>query len=142
YLSDRPLQFLGIFMLLSLPSAYRTARIAGEMKRDFVADPTVPPPLDDSIPNPIAQQIITRLKSSTARQLPAKVLAQQTLTIYETLATRTPGWGATIGFSLLHGASFVIALVLLIALVVGQREDFSKIANRARYAPRHSVSVA
>src|SRR4029079_17964269 len=80
--------------------------------------------------------------------VPAKVLAQHTLSIYELIATRPPGWLATLAFSGVHGFAVLSTVVLLAILVVGQvggpnawRAARSAM-NRTISVPKHALSVA
>ena len=59
--------------------------------------------------------------------------------MYETLATRPPSIAASIGFVFLHGASFVVALVLLVILAIPQSTDLMNIVAASANNPRYSI---
>lgn len=137
--SDKMLLYLGIFMLVGVPAAFRIARIAADLRREGV----VPPANDDgNIPTDVAQRIIERLRGGSKRKVAAKITAQQTLTVYETIVSRPPGWLATIAFTVVHLGAIVIAVGLLAVLFVGRTGSFRTIMDRARVMPTHAVDPA
>jgi hypothetical protein len=133
--------FIGISILLGIPLALRTARLAAALRREgFV------PPQSEShtVPPDIAQVIITRIKASFPKAVSgnSKNVAQHTLSVYETLCTRPPGWGATIGFTLLHGVAFVLAIGVALALTIAQNTPLGRFARAAAAQPKHAIAVA
>lgn len=109
------LPFVGVLMLVALPLAYRTARIAAGLKQQGFS-----PVSDDDqrIPPATAQAIIAEIKKSSPGQQSNKTVAQQVLQIFEILNARPPGWGATIGLLFVQGASITVALVFGLAFYV------------------------
>src|SRR3954465_8991693 len=99
FTQSKILMYLGIPMLLGIPAAYRTARLAAELKqRGFPPSP----PEEQSIPAASADVIISEIKKSSSEPQSTKKVAQQTLQIFETINARPPGWAATFGLLFIH----------------------------------------
>lgn len=113
------LTYLAIPMLVSIPFSFRMARIAAELRKRGL--PPVSPD-DQSIPPETAQAIIAELKKATPGKQSTKMLAQQTLQIFETLNARPPGWAATGGLLLGHLASIAMAGIMVV-LIFAARES-------------------
>jgi len=171
---DRILLYLGLFMLWVVPMAYKSARIAVELRGQGFNPRGAPAPLatpaaapttgslpyasaaaapqpaaaltglparpivtpggpvtapadfgECSIPPAAAETIIERVQARFPRLKSPRNIAEMTLRVYESLATRPPGIVASIAFLLLYGASFLIALVLLALIVVGRQGGFA-----------------
>jgi Zn-dependent protease len=137
----RVVLFLGILMLLSIPLALRTGRIAGRLKREGFVPPTSE---SQSIPPELAQVIITRIKTDFPKNVAAnnKIVAQNAMTVYETLCNRPPGVGATIGFTLLHGGAFVVALGVAVVLLLAQTGRLNGFGRPAIAQPKHAISAS
>jgi hypothetical protein len=90
----------------------------------------------------MAQAIITRLKSTSIKGIKPnnKTLAQNALTVYESICARPPGWLATIGFGVLHAGSVVVALVLGLVLMFARGGTFAEFARAAAQQPQHRIS--
>ena len=88
------LTFLGIPMLLSIPMNYRMGRTAAELRKRGL-----PPVSEDAqtIPPETAQAIITEVKKTMPKGRTSRMVADQTLQIFEMLNARPPGWIASIG---------------------------------------------
>jgi Zn-dependent protease len=182
---DKILLYLGLFMLIGAPVAYKVARIAMELRRQgfgpdglaaaaepqgvggellatpiggpaetvarTMAMPGVPPvpfaaPLPDpwaaeqeTIPEPVADAIIEQTQTRFPRVKTSKQIAELTLRVYETLATRPPGIAASLGFAFVHGAAFVVALVLLVMLVIPQSDDLMELLAASAVNPTRSI---
>jgi Zn-dependent protease len=130
-LHSKILTYLGIPMLLSIPISFRMARIAAELKKRGL--PPVSPD-DQNIPPETARAIITELKKATPGKQSTKMLAQQTLQIFETLNARPPGWAATGGLLLGHLASIATAGILVILIIAARQsrlfEPFSAVTRQ------------
>lgn len=118
-LHSKLLTYLSIPMLISIPISFRMARIAAELKKRGL--PPVSPD-DQSIPPETAQAIITELKKATPGKQSTKLLAQQTLQIFETLNARPPGWAATGGLLVGHLAGIAMAGIMIV-LIFAARES-------------------
>ncbi len=198
---DRVLLMLGIFMLVSVPTAYKVAKISSELRGQGLGPNRRPPaatPMDaaalvpahswdsfaipmarqplasssptaapsrawpaaalpagpavsepaglsqaaeQSIPQFVAETIIDRVCERFPRLKNPKQIAAMTARIYENLATRPPGIAASIGFALLHGASFVTALVLVVVLALPQLMSWSDV-GLAAVDPKYVVDPA
>lgn len=134
--------FLGIATLISVPAAYRTARIAHELR--LAGLPSVSPD-SQTIPIDIAQVIIDRVRQAFPAKTGNKMIAQHTLNVYETINARPPGWPATIGFGAVHGGAFVVSLIMVAVFVFAQqpgglsRGGFARMASRAAMTPKTAL---
>jgi Zn-dependent protease len=137
FMQNKILMYLGIPMLISIPAAYRTARIAAELKQRNL--PPVPPE-EQNIPAATAEAIIGEIKRSTTKPQSNKMMAQQALQIFETINAHPPGWVATIGLLFAHLASFGLAAVFALAFVIAQRGDLRDIFANAAFLPKHSLA--
>jgi Zn-dependent protease len=132
------LPFIGFLMLVSLPIAYRNARIAAALKqRGF------PPISDDDqrIPPATARAIIAEVKKSSPQWQSNKAVAQQVLQIFETLNARPPGWGASISLLFVQGVSVAMALVFGLAFFVAQTGSLLNFIAAAAAQPKHSLDL-
>jgi hypothetical protein len=128
--------YLGIPMLIGIPVAYRTARLAAELnQRGF---PPAPPE-EQNIPAASADVIISEIKRSSPKPQSNKMVAQQTLQIFETINARPPGWAATFGLLFVHAASLAAAAIFAIAFLVVQRGDLRDIFANAASLPKHAL---
>jgi Zn-dependent protease len=105
---DAQLLFIvGAFSLMALRASLKMANVTEkirEQKLPMLAEDR------ESIPPDTANQIITQLKEKFTKGSSTKLLAQQTLTIFETLNQKPPGWMASISLLALHGGAFLVAM--------------------------------
>jgi Zn-dependent protease len=133
------LRYLGIATLVSIPVAFRLGRIGQNLRRENV----VPPPSDDStIERKTAQIVITKVREEFPKGFRAntKITARNSLSVYEALCTRPPGWLATIGFGILQFGSMAAALVLVIAVMIAQNGGVAGFLRQAVVAPHTPIS--
>ena len=138
FLHTKILPYLGILMLIGVPAAYRVARIATELKKRDL--PAVSED-DQTIPPATAQTIIGELKQAAGRPQATKIVAQQTLQIFETLNARPPGWGATLGLLFVHAMSFGVAVVFAFVFIIAQRGDLWSLVANASMMPKHKLAA-
>jgi len=131
------LMYLGIPILMGIPTAYRTARIAAELKRRGL--PPVPPD-DQNIPAETANAIIAEIQKSSTKPQSNKTIAQQVLQIFETINAHPPVWPATVGLLFVHLASLALAAVFAFTFVVAQRGDFASLLANAAFMPKHTLA--
>jgi hypothetical protein len=134
-IGDRFLIIFPIVVAISIPQAIRVARVTQEMRR------TLPTPIATNdthgIPPRIASQIIAMLKNGTKRPVPTKILATQTLDVFEAISTPSPSWGTTIGLGSLHVASIGVAVVSSVLLAfIAQRNQLPSLADLRNVYPR------
>jgi Zn-dependent protease len=134
--NDKILMYLGIPMLIGIPAAYRVARITRTMR-----ERGVPPasPDDQTIPTETAVTIIDELKKALPKGYSNKMLAQQTLQIFENMNSRPPGWLASLGLFFVYFASLGMAGVFAMVLVVGQRTDLQALLASAAVQPKRPL---
>jgi Zn-dependent protease len=131
------LMYLGIPMLIGIPAAYRMARVVTTLRRRGVPLASAD---DQTIPTETAQTIIAELKQVLPKVHTTKMVADQTLQVFETLNARPPGWLATLGLLFVHFASVVMAIIFSAVLVVGQRGDFTKMLSAAGKIPKNKLA--
>ena len=128
--------YLGIPMLMGVPLAYRTAKIAAALKQRGL--PPVAPD-DQNIPAETANAIIAEIKKSNSKPQSNKTLAQQTLQIFETINAHPPRWAATTGLLFAHLATLGLAAVFALTFFIGQRADLRNLFTNAASLPKHSL---
>jgi Zn-dependent protease len=130
------LMFLSIPMFISIPATHRTARIATRLRERGIPPASAD---DQTVPPETAEAIIKELKQSNRNLTSDKMLAQQTLQIFETLNARPPGWAATIGLLFGHFTSLAMAVVFSLVLIVGQRGDLHAALANLKRLPKHAL---
>lgn len=133
---DKVLMYLGVFMALSLPTAYRLARITTTLRQRGLASAS---PDDQTISPDTAVAIIDELKAGSQQTRTNKTLAQQTLQIFETLNARPPGWVATVGLLLVYVTTLGMAAVFAGVFIVGQRGDFHDVPGTGSDQPQRPL---
>jgi len=130
------LAVIALGMILGLPRVHRIARIGRELRREGVA-----PAVDDGgLMSPVvADRIIERLKAGQDKPVHARLMAQQTISIFEDLNSKPPGWLASLGLLSVHVMSLVAAIVFAMVLVIAQRGPLKDFLRDAATAPRHAV---
>jgi len=121
---DRILLLLGVFMAMGLPAALKLARITTRLRKQGLPELSAD---SQSIPQITAEAIIGEVKAAFPKHHNAKMLAQHTLNVFESLNARPPGWLATIFYLGVHGASIAAALGFFMLLAVakgGNLESF------------------
>ncbi len=161
---DRILLYLGIFMGIGIPAAFKIGKLATDLRRRPiempeaasavalvpVAPPTLPyapdapmqPAVDEhAIPAPIAEAIIDHVMATFPKVKGAGRIASLTVQVYERLTNRPPGVVASIGFGFLHVGSFVAALLLLTMLTISQNPHFWEMNAARSINPTHVVEA-
>src|SRR5262249_41561863 len=85
---DKTLSYLGIFMAVSLPAAYKLARITRDLQKAGLEPVSTD---DQTIPAGTAEAIIEKVVEAFPKRTPTNVLAQHTLSVFESLNARPPG---------------------------------------------------
>ena len=136
-LGDRILLFVGIPLAITLPIAFKMARIANGLRSRGL-----PPalPNDSNIPVQTAQAIIGEVKKAFPKGLNNKSIAQYTAQIFETLNSRPPGWLATLGLLTVYGASLGLAAVFSFVFVIAEHGDVGGFLKAAAAQPKYSVA--
>ena len=132
---DWVLAFVAIPLAISLPLAYRTARIADKLRS---AGWTPQSSDDHTIPPVAAQSIIGEVRASFPSGLTNKNAAQITLNIFESLNARPPGWLASAALLFVHFGSFCAAAVACLIFMLAQRPVPPDAPKNA--APRPQIS--
>jgi Zn-dependent protease len=127
--------YVAIGLAIGLPLVLRLSKVAESMR-----NPPAPLPGDESdvIPPAVADTIISRLRSEQPKGVSNKMLAEQTLSVYETLAARPPGALATTGLLALHAGSFFAAVLFGAILLAGRfGGGWGNLVSAAAYQPQH-----
>ena len=137
-LNTRVLPYVGIVMLIGIPLSYRVARITDDLRKR-----QLPPVADDvqDIPTETADVIISEVRNATSKPQSTKVVAQQTLQIFEALNARQPGWAATIGLLFVHLSAIGAAVLFAVAFVLSQRGEFRDLLRNGATMPKHGLST-
>jgi Zn-dependent protease len=122
--------WLGVLVLIGLPSSYRLARLAGRLRRSGFPATS---PDEQTIPPEAAASILGELKQIQQRPCLPKHLASQTLSVFQKLNATPPG--------VLASAVLIAAyLGAGVGAIVGTRAVFAERAGRflsgAEYWPR------
>lgn len=117
FMQAKLLSFLAIPMLTSLPTAYRTARVAATIRRNGLPEVS-----DDTqaVPPATAGLIISEVKRAFPACQSSRLLAQLSLNVFELANARPPHWAATFGLLFVHGASVALAVVFGVLFVIGR----------------------
>jgi Zn-dependent protease len=129
--------WIGVALGLGLPLAFKLGKVVDQMRR---ADLPAPPLDTDRIPPETAQAIISALKAEQPAGISSKLLAQQTLSVYETLNARPPGAPATLALLAVHAGAFCVSIVFCFLLMVGKfGGGFDHFVSSALRQPEHSL---
>lgn len=131
-IGDLFLIFLGVAMLVAIPTVLRTGRIVHRLK-DELSTASVD---EQTIPTDTAERIIDEIEEDfPPTGLNDKLKAQMTLNIFQSLNTAAPGILGTLFLSAIHGGSMFCALVMMIVLVIGKHTGFNELMSVAASAP-------
>jgi Zn-dependent protease len=126
---DRWVIVIAVFMLLGLPVSIKVAQVVRDLRREGFMPAS---PDDQTIPPYAAEVIVAKLKSVMPANVSPKVLAQQTLQVFESLNARPPGVGASFAFVAVHVGSFLLALLVAALVYVNTHPGMF---DRARSRP-------
>jgi Zn-dependent protease len=113
--------YLGIFMLLTSPAAFRTAHVAHRLRARGISAVSAD---QRTIPPETAETIIDEIKSSLPGAHTNKTLAALTLNIFEKLNATAPSLGACVLLLAAYIGSLLFALVFA-GLVLVARSDLA-----------------
>ncbi|HEY7158106.1 MAG TPA: site-2 protease family protein [Gemmataceae bacterium] len=136
-LENRWIALIGILFLISLPASWRVARTAQRLRRKGVSALS---PDALSIPPPTARAILAELGAGKHNRMPANVLAQQVVRVFETLNARPPGVLASLALLGIHSAGFLGALVLAVVIVFAQRGALGRFSGPVAEPPPPSYA--
>lgn len=129
--SGRMLIPIIVIMTMALPVAFKLGKVTDDLRRQ--AAPPLPED-NDLIPPQTAQTIIAAVKEALPKNAGSKVVAQHTISVFETLNARPPGILVTLGLLVAHGGAFVLAIVFGVLLTInmhgGGLKDFFGAAVR------------
>jgi Zn-dependent protease len=111
---DKIMMYLGIVMLISLPTVWRTLKIQEKLTNE-----PLPLPADDLIPEAAIRKISKACQSANLPAANTSQLAATTIRVYEAINTRPTSWPATIGLWALHGGAVVVGIIGLIGYLAG-----------------------
>jgi Zn-dependent protease len=100
--------YLGIAILVGLPASYRIARVAGRLKASGLAAVS---PDAQTIPPETALAILREVKQTTKGLRSVKLLASQTLSVFQKLNATPPGVLASIALLLVYLGAGVAAFL-------------------------------
>jgi hypothetical protein len=121
---------------MTIPLTIRTAQIARTLRQEGIS-PTSPD--NQTIPRDVADKIITHLKAAAKTPVHNRILAQQTLQVFETLNTRPPGVLASLSLLTLHGITLAAAIVFATVFVVARQGSLPGFLQAAANRPHHKL---
>ena len=131
----RPFFVIAILMAIGIPVLFRLGKVTDQLRQAGLPPPA---PGEDQIPVATAQAIITALKANLPQATSNRMLAQNTITIFETLNARPPGVLATIALLALHGGTLLVAILMGLGLVFGQHNALGDFLRAAANQPNHT----
>jgi Zn-dependent protease len=137
-LKTKVFMYVAFGTFATLPFALKIGQVASQLRGERFEPLSAD---SQTIPPATAAAIITKLKASNKKPLNNKILAQQTLQVFETLNTRPPGWLASIGLMGVYLTSLAAALVFVMVFVVAQRGSLPEFLRAAANGPRHSLTA-
>lgn len=126
---------VAVAMLISLPISYRCAKIIDKLRRQ---GGVIISPDAKSVPNDVADKIISELRTGSVQNMNNKQLAQMTLQVFEGANARPPGWPASLFFLFVHGTAFLTAVIFSLVLVIGKTTDLGGFAMAAAMRPEQA----
>ena len=129
---DTPLKVLGGLMLVSLPAAYKLARITGELRKAGLERVS---PDDQTIPAATAEVIVERVAQAFPQRATNRVLAEHSLTVFEALNARPPGFLGSLGLAFVQGAGLLAAIVFAAVITVGRQASLGDLMAAAGAVP-------
>jgi Zn-dependent protease len=106
---------LAVVMLIATPTAWRLANIAHRLRKEGVSTVSTD---NETIPVPTALAILAAIRPVLPPQAAPKLLAPHVANVFGALNATPPGSLGTLAVLALHGGSFMIALVMSIAIMV------------------------
>ena len=131
------LAYLAIPMALTIPSAWKLAKITHNLRMRGVSPASED---DQTIPPQTAEVIIEEVKKAFPRMQTNKTLAQHTLNIFESLNARPPGWLASLAMLGTQLLSAVMVVVFTMVFVVGQPGSLHGFMDRRDPGPKTQLS--
>jgi len=108
---------IAALILLTVPFAWRLARVAYRLGQEGLVALS---PDAETIPTEDALIILAALRAVMPPQTPAKMLAQNIASVFETLNAVPPGVVGSVGLLAFHVGIFLMALVMTVLLSVAQ----------------------
>jgi Zn-dependent protease len=133
FTKDKILMYLSIPMLIGIPAAYRLARTTQTLRERGISPSSAD---DQTVPPETAAAIIDEMQKNLPRGHTNKMVAQQTLQIFELLNARPPSWLATGALLFAYIASLGMAIVFAGVLVVGERGNARNLFSNALSQPK------
>ncbi len=106
--------YLGIAMLVGLPTIWKTLKVQEKLTNE-----TLPAPTNDLIPVAAIREISKACQMANLPGVNTAQLAATTIRVYEAINTRPTSWPATIGLWALHGGAIVIGFLGLVGYFAG-----------------------
>ncbi len=125
FIGDKVLMYLGIAMLVGLPTIWKTLKVQEKLTNE-----PLPAPTNDLIPEAAIREISKACQLANLPGVNTAQLAATTIRVYEAINTRPTSWPATIGLWALHGGAIFVGFLGLFGYFAGSIfKRFSDIAN-------------
>jgi len=122
------LMLLAGFMAVGIPLSYRLAKLTEDLRDEEGL--SLKSPDGVTVPTDTALTIARRVRSASKVALAPKVLAQQTMSVFENLNARPPGALATIGLLTVYVGSILIAIVGIGVAALAQAGHLDRMLGR------------
>lgn len=124
-IGDKVMMYLGIAMLIGLPTIWKTLKVQEKLTKE-----PLPAPTNDLIPEAAIREISKACQLANLPGVNTSQLAATTIRVYEAINTRPTSWPVTIGLWALHGGAIFMGVLGLIGYFAGSMfKRFSDIAN-------------
>jgi hypothetical protein len=134
------LAYIAIPMAIALPATYKLARIATKLRDSHLPAMSLD---QQSIPVQTVDTIVDEIKAAFDKYkavMTDKLLAQHTLSVFETLNAKPPGWFASLGFSAVHLVSIVVAVIVVSFVITAKQQGYSAMI-RALQEEVHPIEI-
>lgn len=131
--------YLGIATLVSIPWAYRIAKIAKKIRAKGIAAISED---GQTIDRDVAVQILHEIRATSPAGIKPKQGAQITLQVFDALNTRPPSIAASLLIGMVHFGAFVSAVVFAAVFVIAQSANLGDFMLAAAAAPTVPLDVS
>ncbi len=123
---------LAIFMAIGIPLSYRLAKLTEDLRDEPHLQRRSPD--GTTVPTETALEIMRRLRAGSKVALAPRILAQQTMSVFENLNARPPGALASIALLGVYGGSILIGIVGIGVVALAQAGHLDRLIGNGGFA--------